>query len=105
MSIAAVPKYLGQDFRDASPGMRFGLYVKGWEPDFRLPQNKVPSASSAAAKKGEWQAEDKIAVACWLEARMRQAKGQWKESSQAKRPEKDKEYQNTLLVKAWLDGK
>lgn len=31
MSIAAVPSYLGQDFKDASPGMRFGMYLKCWE--------------------------------------------------------------------------
>lgn len=30
MPIAAVPNYLGQDFRDASPGMRFGMYLKLW---------------------------------------------------------------------------
>ncbi len=63
------------------------------------------SAVIGAVKQGRWQGEDKIAVARWLEARMREAKGQWKESSQAKKPEKDKEYQNTLLVKAWLGGK
>ncbi|MBC7162685.1 MAG: type III-B CRISPR module RAMP protein Cmr6 [Immundisolibacter sp.] len=63
------------------------------------------SAVIGAVKQGRWQGEDKIAVARWLEARMREAKGQWKESSQAKKPEKDKDYQNTLLVKAWLGGK
>lgn len=30
MPVAAVPAYLGQDFRDASPGMRFGMYLKLW---------------------------------------------------------------------------
>ena len=30
MPIAAVPKYLGQDFKDASPGLRFGMYLKLW---------------------------------------------------------------------------
>jgi len=30
MSIAAVPKYLGQDFKDASPGMRFGMFLELW---------------------------------------------------------------------------
>lgn len=30
MPIAAVPKYLGQDFKDASPGMRFGMFLKLW---------------------------------------------------------------------------
>lgn len=63
------------------------------------------SAVIGAVRQGRWQGEDKIAVACWLESRMRQVKGQWKEASQAKKPEKDKEYQNTLLVKTWLAGK
>ncbi|UZR29631.1 type III-B CRISPR module RAMP protein Cmr6 [Methylococcus mesophilus] len=31
MSIAAVPTYLGNDFQDASPGMRFGMYLTLWE--------------------------------------------------------------------------
>jgi len=30
MPIAAVPAYLGHDFKDASPGMRFGMYLKLW---------------------------------------------------------------------------
>lgn len=30
MPIAAVPEYLGQEFKDASPGMRFGMYLKLW---------------------------------------------------------------------------
>lgn len=30
MPIAAVPAYLGKDFKDASPGMRFGMYLKLW---------------------------------------------------------------------------
>ena len=31
MSIAAVPDYLGQDFHSASPGMRFGMYLRIWQ--------------------------------------------------------------------------
>ena len=31
MSIAAVPGYFGQDFRGASPGMRFGMYLRIWQ--------------------------------------------------------------------------
>ncbi|OGT88635.1 MAG: type III-B CRISPR module RAMP protein Cmr6 [Gammaproteobacteria bacterium RIFOXYA12_FULL_61_12] len=31
MPIAAVPNYLGTDFQHASPGMRFGMYLKLWE--------------------------------------------------------------------------
>ena len=30
MPIAAVPKYLGSDFMSASPGLRFGIYLKLW---------------------------------------------------------------------------
>ena len=30
MPIAAIPTYLGIDFKDASPGMRFGMYLKLW---------------------------------------------------------------------------
>jgi CRISPR-associated protein Cmr6 len=30
MPIAAVPAYLGRDFKDASPGMRFGMYLPIW---------------------------------------------------------------------------
>lgn len=30
MPIAAVPQYLGQDFQQASPGLRFGMYLKLW---------------------------------------------------------------------------
>lgn len=30
MPIAAVPAYLGNDFKDASPAMRFGMYLKFW---------------------------------------------------------------------------
>ncbi len=32
------------------------------------------------------------------------ARKEWKEASQARRPDKDREYQNTLLVKGWLAG-
>ncbi len=62
------------------------------------------SAVIGAVKQGKWQGEDKVAVAGWLKARMQAAKGQWKETSQAKRPDKDKEHQNTLLVQRWLEG-
>jgi CRISPR-associated protein Cmr6 len=35
MAIAAVPAYLGTDFSTASPGMRFGMYLKLWGTDER----------------------------------------------------------------------
>jgi len=30
MPIAAVPKYLGKDFQETSPGLRFGMFLKLW---------------------------------------------------------------------------
>ncbi|MCX7212137.1 MAG: type III-B CRISPR module RAMP protein Cmr6 [Burkholderiales bacterium] len=33
MAIAAVPKYLGSDFSQASPGLRFGMYLQLWGED------------------------------------------------------------------------
>ena len=35
MPIAAVPRYLGSDFRSASPALRFGMYLKLWGVDSR----------------------------------------------------------------------
>lgn len=62
------------------------------------------SAVIGAVKQGRWQGQERAAVALWLKAKMQATKGLWKESSQAKKPEKDRDYQNTLLVKQWLGG-
>ena len=35
MSVAAVPRYLGTDFSQASPGLRFGMYLPLWGVDSR----------------------------------------------------------------------
>lgn len=77
-----------QEFLDSRPNKR--------DPEI--------SAVIGAIKQGRWQGEEKVAVARWLKARMQATKGMWKESSQAKRPEKDHEYQNTLLIKKWLES-
>ena len=59
----------------------------------------------AEVKNGRWQGQEKQDVARWLRARMQATKGQWKSVSNAKKPEKDREHQNTLLVIQWLkDG-
>ncbi|WP_019570940.1 type III-B CRISPR module RAMP protein Cmr6 [Thioalkalivibrio sp. ALE11] len=39
MPIAAVPKYIGQDFTEASPGMRFGMYLNLWGIDQRTQEH------------------------------------------------------------------
>lgn len=48
--------------------------------------------------------DDKKEAASRLKVKMRETKGQWRESSTKKNKEKDKEYQHTLLVKKWLSG-
>lgn len=63
------------------------------------------TAVIGALKQGRWADEEKVAVARWLKTRMQATKGQWKEASHAKNQKKDKEFQNTVLVKAWLAGR
>ncbi len=36
MPNAAVPAYLGQDFQEASPGLRFSTYLRVWESDWGI---------------------------------------------------------------------
>ena len=57
-----------------------------------------------AVRDGRWDDAAKIEVARWLENKMKN-ETRWKETSTKKKPEKDKDYQNTLLVKGWLEGK
>ncbi|WP_374495456.1 type III-B CRISPR module RAMP protein Cmr6 [Zoogloea sp.] len=40
MPIAAVPNYLDKDFKDASPGMRFGMYLALWEMGWSKSKDK-----------------------------------------------------------------
>ncbi len=72
--------------------------------DQRTNQNE-PKISSIirAMKDGSWTGEEKIEVARWLETEMRREK-RWKESSQKKKPSKDRPYQDTLQVQKWLAG-
>lgn len=71
----------------------------------RLDKNQPEiSAVIGAVKQGRWQGPERVAVAGWLKGRMQATKGMWKETSQAKKPEKDREYQNTRLVMRWLES-
>lgn len=52
MPIAAVPHYLGKDFKDASPGLRFGLLLPIWTE--RSDQEKeVRTRSQARSREGQ----------------------------------------------------
>src|SRR5690606_31031515 len=47
MSIAAVPDYLGRDFSEASPGMRFGMYAPLWNAQFSRLTDYAPAIRKA----------------------------------------------------------
>ena len=52
MPIAAVPKYLGQDFTTASPGMRFGMYLPIWT-DRADQERDVRKRAEAKSREGQ----------------------------------------------------
>ncbi|MDF9391726.1 MULTISPECIES: type III-B CRISPR module RAMP protein Cmr6 [Methylococcus] len=56
MPIAAVPQYLGQDFKDASPGMRFGLLLPIWT-DRQDQENQVKKQAERKSSEGREIAE------------------------------------------------
>ena len=57
-----------------------------------------------ALKKNRWSGDLKREVALQLRERMQAEKGKWKETTAAKKPEKDSDHQNTLLVMRWIEG-
>lgn len=52
MPIAAVPGYLGRDFKDASPGLRFGLLLPIWT-DRADQEKEVNSRAQAKSREGD----------------------------------------------------
>jgi len=52
MPIAAVPSYLGQDFKGASPGLRFGLFLPIWT-NRQDQESEVKKRASAKSKQGQ----------------------------------------------------
>lgn len=95
-----------QDRRDAelaqmSPAMR----TVGEFLDARADKNQPElSALLGGLKQGKFDGEHKREVARHVEALMRAA-NKWKEKSEKKKPEKDNDYQDTLKVMVWLQGK
>ena len=57
-----------------------------------------------AVQEGRWIGAEKVEVASWIEKEMKEQRA-WRDHSRKRRPEKDREYQNTLLVKDWLAGR
>ncbi len=50
MPISATPAYLGQDFSQASPGLRFGMYLPLWDESFALLRDQKTEALKKAIK-------------------------------------------------------
>lgn len=71
------------------------------------PDKNVPEISAliGALKTNQWHGDMKRDVAIRLRERMQAEKGKWKETTEAKKPDKDKEYQNTKLVMGWIEGR
>ena len=57
MPIAAVPAYLGQDFSEASPGMRFGMYLLLWGVNERTQENLWTTHDLTYQVRGQQQQE------------------------------------------------
>ena len=73
MAIAAVPRYLGNDFRSASPGMRFSAYLPIWRDGFAAQRDTIKEANSAEALKqaGSLNANDKNIMVALFERQQR----------------------------------
>ncbi|MBB5015888.1 type III-B CRISPR module RAMP protein Cmr6 [Rehaibacterium terrae] len=59
MPIAAVPHYLGQNFDTASPGLRFGLYLRLWGVDRRSGECNWSTSDTVYEGRGEEKEENK----------------------------------------------
>lgn len=62
MPIAAVPKYLGQDFSSASPGLRFGMYLPLWGINRRTRELLWSTSDVDYAVRGQQREEREIKV-------------------------------------------
>lgn len=62
MPIAAVPQYLGRDFKEASPGMRFGMYLTLWGVNSRTTEHLwvTHDINYRSAGKDNQEREDKV---------------------------------------------
>ncbi|MFN5347997.1 MAG: type III-B CRISPR module RAMP protein Cmr6 [Polaromonas sp.] len=60
MPIAAVPKYLGKDFSQASPGLRFGMYLPLWGTNQRSEELLWSTHDIAYEVRGQQQQEREV---------------------------------------------
>lgn len=84
----------------ASPIEREILEILAKKPDKGMPDHTVIINQ---VKSGRWEGKEKVEVARWLKRKMEEEK-RWKPNTKAKKPDKDRDYQNTLLIMKWLQG-
>lgn len=84
----------------ASPIEREILEFLAKKPDKGIPDHTVIINQ---VKSGRWEGKEKVEVARWLKRKMEEEK-RWKPNTKAKKPDKDRDYQNTLLIMKWLQG-
>lgn len=60
MPVAAVPKYLGKDFSQASPGLRFGMYLPLWGTNQRSEELLWSTHDIAYEVRGQQQQEREV---------------------------------------------
>lgn len=88
------------EFAKASPIEREILEILAKKPDKGMPDHTVIINQ---VKSGRWEGKKKVEVARWLKCKMEEEK-RWKPNTRAKKPDKDRDYQNTLLIMKWLQG-
>jgi len=60
--LAAVPRYLGQDFDHTAPGHRFYLYAKLWQPDWTLCEEEGNGTTRKSARVAELAAISRLTL-------------------------------------------
>lgn len=88
------------ELAEASPIEREILEFLAEKPDKGMPDHTVIINQ---VKSGRWEGKEKVEVARWLKREMEEEK-RWKPNTKAKKPDKDRDYQNTLLIMKWLQG-
>ena len=68
------------------------------------PNEPETTAIYGMINRGTWTGPEQLEAAQWLADRMR-AEGKWKETTNTRRPERDRDHQRTLQVMEWLQGR
>ena len=81
MAIAAVPAYLGKDFSQASPGLRFSMYLPLWGVESRTGELLWTTQDIKYEIRGQQREERRLPesnkTAAWRAATRLSATGNW----------------------------